>query len=638
MSMSENDENLGSKALAPEQASASSEVQTSLKSSDVKAPRVRKPRVSRVKKLDESGEGVKEAVVSPADTSAPEGTDEIVQTAKPKRTRTKAASKAEVDLEVPKVPKAPRAPRVPRTPSKVKAKVLVQDDAASSMVAPGGEVADSVSASSAPVILPVSVPEVALDSLSLDNGPASSVNEDRPQAERRGRGLRAVVSRTRRKHTQNNALNSPQGDRQGNMSGNAQENVQSSNAQKQHAQRGSQGSSDNRQQRPSRARAASAAISFDDIVSGRFDDESSIAKSVHVNKRVLLPQPESPKLHKVLAQAGMGSRLEMEQLILEGRISVNSEPAHIGQRIQYGDHVRVNGKEIRVQVAPPPARVLAYHKPAGEIVTNDDPQSRPTVFRKLPRLQQGKWQSIGRLDLNTEGLLLFSSSGDLANALMHPRFGIEREYAVRVLGGLTDEEKQQLRNGVELDDGKAQFKSIEDGGGDGANQWYRVVICEGRNREVRRMIESLGHAVSRLIRIRYGAVVLPSYLRQGQWAELSETELQSLARLVGGKAGSAIQGAKQPGKALPRGKGGATAGGRRFNERNDRNNFRGGSRNAPKNQPDPMKTSLGYIEHEKFIAPAGGGVRRGGRPGSTSGGYGAGSSNSFKRRTPSRRG
>ena len=151
---------------------------------------------------------------------------------------------------------------------------------------------------------------------------------------------------------------------------------------------------------------------------------------------MLLPEADSPKLHKVLAQAGLGSRLEMEQLILQGRISVNNEPAHIGQRIQFGDQVKINGKPIRFRIAPPPARVIAYHKPVGEVVTHDDPQNRPTVFRKLPRLQQGKWQSVGRLDLNTEGLLLFTSSGELANQLMHPRFGLEREYAVRVLGAL----------------------------------------------------------------------------------------------------------------------------------------------------------------------------------------------------------
>jgi 23S rRNA pseudouridine2605 synthase len=271
---------------------------------------------------------------------------------------------------------------------------------------------------------------------------------------------------------------------------------------------------------------------FEDVISGRFDAEEETEATVP--RRVLAPQPETPKLHKVLAQAGLGSRLEMEQLIMEGRISVNNEPAHIGQRIQFGDQIKVNGKPIKVRIAPPPARVIAYHKPVGEVVTNDDPQNRPTVFRKLPRLQQGKWQSVGRLDLNTEGLLLFTSSGELANRLMHPRFGLEREYAVRVLGALSAEERQRLLEGIELDDGKAAFGSIDEGGGEGSNVWYRVTINEGRNREVRRLFEAVGHAVSRLIRIRYGAMVLPRGLKRGAWMELDERDIDALTRAAGG--------------------------------------------------------------------------------------------------------
>jgi 23S rRNA pseudouridine2605 synthase len=276
------------------------------------------------------------------------------------------------------------------------------------------------------------------------------------------------------------------------------------------------------------------AIDLADVVSGQFDDEDTgedVAQDL--GKRVLAPQTDSPKLHKVLAQAGMGSRLEMEKLITEGRIAVNNEPAHVGQRVQYGDQIKVDGKPIRIRIDPPPARVIAYHKPAGEIVSHDDPQNRPSVFRKLPRLQNGKWQSVGRLDLNTEGLLLFTSSGELANQLMHPRFGLEREYAVRVLGALSKDEKQKLLDGVMLDDGPAQFGSIEDGGGEGSNCWYRVTISEGRNREVRRMMEAVGHAVSRLIRIRYGAMVLPHGLRRGAWLELDEADIRSLMRAAG---------------------------------------------------------------------------------------------------------
>ncbi len=266
---------------------------------------------------------------------------------------------------------------------------------------------------------------------------------------------------------------------------------------------------------------------FEEVVTGKFD-EDEVDPAIEAPKRILSPQPESPKLHKILAQAGLGSRLEMEQLILEGRISVNAEPAHIGQRIQFGDSIKVNGKPVRVRIDPPPPRVIAYHKPAGEVVTHDDPQNRPTVFRRLPKLFQGKWQSVGRLDLNTEGLLLLTSSGELANRLMHPRFGLEREYAVRVLGALNNEEKKRLLEGVTLDDGRAQFTSLEAGGGEGANCWYKVTLSEGRNREVRRMFEAVGHAVSRLIRIRYGAMVLPRGLKRGAFVELDDLEIRAL--------------------------------------------------------------------------------------------------------------
>jgi 23S rRNA pseudouridine2605 synthase len=312
----------------------------------------------------------------------------------------------------------------------------------------------------------------------------------------------------------------------------------------------------------------------------------------------------------------MGSRLEMEQLILEGRISVNNEPAHIGQRIQFGDQVKVNGKPIRFRIDPPPARVIAYHKPAGEVVTHDDPQNRPTVFRKLPKLMHGKWQSVGRLDLNTEGLLLFSSSGELANKLMHPRFGLEREYAVRVLGALTKEEKQKLLDGVRLDDGMANFSSLEEGGGEGANCWYRVTISEGRNREVRRMLESVGHAVSRLIRIRYGAMVLPRGLKRAAWMELDEKDIRALVSAVGGSS-------KTTELDIPAKQG--RSGGRNSADRG-RNSRRPGpsrgaantDRNDTKSQPDPMKTSLGYIGADSLSRQRQAQTRRGG--GSAGGG------------------
>jgi 23S rRNA pseudouridine2605 synthase len=397
-------------------------------------------------------------------------------------------------------------------------------------------------------------------------------------------------------------------------------------------------------------------IQFADVVSGQFDaDETS--PDVAPLKRVLLPQADAPKLHKVLAQAGLGSRLEMERLILEGRISVNNEPAHIGQRIQYGDQVKVNGKPIRYRIAPPPPRVIAYHKPVGEVVTHDDPQNRPTVFRKLPRLVQGKWQSVGRLDLNTEGLLLFTSSGELANRLMHPRFGLEREYAVRVLGALSNEEKQRLLDGVRLDDGQAQFGTIEDGGGEGSNQWYRVTISEGRNREVRRLFEAVGHAVSRLIRIRYGAMVLPRGLRRGAWLELDERDIRALTQAAGadmpaprqredgagrgasdrgkkrrrggagkgngGGGGGGGNGPRQPNPLATRGnpQGGNAGPGGRKKRGNDRGPKAGGG--AGGGQPDPMKTSFGYIGADSFSRQRKDPRRGGGSGGGGGGGGGA---------------
>ncbi len=253
---------------------------------------------------------------------------------------------------------------------------------------------------------------------------------------------------------------------------------------------------------------------------------------------------DPPKLHKVLADAGVGSRREMEELILAGRVSVNGTPAHIGQRISYRDQVKVNGKPIRIRVTPPPVRVLAYHKPAGEIVTRSDPQQRVTVFKRLPPAKVGRWITVGRLDVPTEGLLLFTTSGELANRLMHPRSEVEREYAVRVLGELLPEAEQRLLEGVDLGDGpSAHFDKLEPAGGEGANRWYRVVIREGRNREVRRIFEAVGLTVSRLLRVRYGSIALPSSLRRGQSAELTDELVKALMASVGLKPPAASGGA-----------------------------------------------------------------------------------------------
>lgn len=291
---------------------------------------------------------------------------------------------------------------------------------------------------------------------------------------------------------------------------------------------------------------------FAQVLSGEFDvsSEEPPEAAAIPHKRVLLPEPDAPKLQKVLAQSGVGSRRDMEALIQEGLVSVNGEPAHIGQRISFGDRIEVRGKPVRVRIVPPPPRILAYHKPAGEVVTHDDPQQRPTVFRRLPKLPQGKWQSVGRLDLNTEGLLLFTNSGELANQLMHPRFGVEREYAVRVLGQLDPADRQQLLDGVEIDGQTASFRSIEDGGGEGANHWYRVVITEGRNREVRKLFDAVELTVSRLIRIRYGTVVLPRGLKRGMWVDLDQSDVRAIRQLASGAKGEARQ---HPGGGKPGG-------------------------------------------------------------------------------------
>jgi 23S rRNA pseudouridine2605 synthase len=248
----------------------------------------------------------------------------------------------------------------------------------------------------------------------------------------------------------------------------------------------------------------------------------------------------------------------MEDLIVAGRVSVNGEPAHIGQRILPSDAVRINGKMIQRKVSTKPPRVLVYHKPAGEIVSHDDPEGRPSVFDRLPTMKTGKWLAVGRLDFNTEGLLLFTTSGDLANRLMHPRYNIDREYAVRTLGELEEGMRQKLLAGVELEDGTASFTKIADGGGEGINKWYRVVIGEGRNREVRRMFEAVGLTVSRLIRTRYGAMTLPSGLKRGRWEELEENDVRALLAAFGvekkGEKGGAEArgGQKSRGPAGPR--------------------------------------------------------------------------------------
>jgi 23S rRNA pseudouridine2605 synthase len=296
---------------------------------------------------------------------------------------------------------------------------------------------------------------------------------------------------------------------------------------------------------------------FSYVTSDAFDRDEPVKGRPAPKKEVrrdLTSDDDAPKLHKVLAEAGLGSRRDMEDLIVSGRVSVNGEPAHIGQRILATDHVRINGKLIQRRVSKKPPRVLVYHKPAGEIVSHDDPDGRPSVFDRLPTMKAGKWLAVGRLDFNTEGLLLFTTSGDLANRLMHPRYSIDREYAVRTLGELEEGMRQKLLAGVELEDGMAQFSKIADGGGEGINKWYRVIIGEGRNREVRRMFEAIGLTVSRLIRTRYGAMTLPSGLKRGRWEELEENDVRDMLAVYGieKKAPAEARGAKGQGRGAQR--------------------------------------------------------------------------------------
>lgn len=247
-------------------------------------------------------------------------------------------------------------------------------------------------------------------------------------------------------------------------------------------------------------------------------------------------EQQGERLQKVLAQAGVGSRREMEEWITAGRVTVNGEVATLGMRVHEGDEVRVGKRWINVKApgAELP-RVLLYHKPEGEIVSRDDPEKRATVFDKLPRLRGLKWIAIGRLDFNTSGLLIFTTSGELANRLMHPRFEVEREYAVRVQGEMTVEQTLQMTKGggVELEDGPVKFERLVDEGGEGFNHWYRIVIKEGRNREVRRTFEALGLPVSRLIRVRFGIVNLPPSIKRGKMAELGEGEVKQVMEWAG---------------------------------------------------------------------------------------------------------
>jgi 23S rRNA pseudouridine2605 synthase len=239
------------------------------------------------------------------------------------------------------------------------------------------------------------------------------------------------------------------------------------------------------------------------------------------------------RLQKVMPQTGHGSRRNIEILIAQGHITINGQVAKLGDTVGPGDKVKLDGNVIRLRFGEAMPRMLMYHKPEGEIVTRDDPEGRATVFEKLPKVNGGRWVSVGRLDLNTGGLLLFTTNGELANRMMHPRFEVEREYAVRLLGELTQEQQEKLLSGVDIEGESCKFDSIEDRGGEGANHWYHVVLREGKNREVRKMCEAVGLTVSRLMRVRFGPVEMPSFLKRGQMKEMEETQVQELMNFAG---------------------------------------------------------------------------------------------------------
>ncbi|MEO8039784.1 MAG: pseudouridine synthase [Betaproteobacteria bacterium] len=252
-------------------------------------------------------------------------------------------------------------------------------------------------------------------------------------------------------------------------------------------------------------------------------------------------------MQKVLAQAGLGSRREMEELIVAGKVLVNGLPATIGTRVNPDDEVKVGRRQIRFKLSARLPRVIIYHKPEGEIVSRDDPEGRTSAFERLPVIRSGKWLAIGRLDYNTCGLLIFTTSGELANRLTHPRFEVEREYAVRIMGEISDEQARALTRSVKLVDGEAHFDLLAAQGGTGSNHWYRVIVREGRNRLVRRMFEHFGLQVSRLMRVRFGIINLPPRLKRGQHLELTEAQTRSVLEwLARGGEALGLGGAEPP--------------------------------------------------------------------------------------------
>ena len=309
-----------------------------------------------------------------------------------------------------------------------------------------------------------------------------------------------------------------------------------------------------------------------------------------------VPADTSERLQKVLASSGVGSRRQVETWIAEGRVTVNDQPAVLGMRVGPDDVVSVDGRRITLIFSgSAERRVIMYNKPEGQVCTRQDPDGRPTVFDHLPRLRGQRWINVGRLDINTTGLILFTNSGELANKLMHPSNLIDREYAVRVFGEVDEAMIQRLREGVMLEDGMARFSDISEAGGSGINRWFHVTLMEGRNREVRRLWESQGVRVSRLKRVRYGPIMLPSRLTVGRWEELTESDVEALCRAVGlsvgGKRTRRPRPTPPPADAAARGERGAPQ--------------RGAARRAPRDDMPMTEGERRQAQREKAQRPRG---------------------------------
>ncbi|MBO9537964.1 23S rRNA pseudouridine(2605) synthase RluB [Herbaspirillum sp.] len=567
------------KAAAPAEAGAPAFADTA---AEAPAPKKRAPRAKKA--VSEEAAAPAEAVAAPAD-AAPE---KKPRAAKPRAKKAEPADQAEAPVAA-----KPEKPAKPVKPAK-QAKQLSLD-----MGAPAQE---------PPKVIVTVGEEVVAPPVLLD----APADPNRAKPARRGvRGPRALRNNRAAQRAEASAQQkgaAPEG-------GAAQEQRgQFKGANQNHGQQQGKKPFDKGHKKPKAPQLGlRASEPSDDIFSfvtseayDREDGGKSQNRHPHQlrgknGRRDLTAEDDAPKLHKVLADAGLGSRRDMEELIVAGRVSVNGEPAHIGQRILPTDQVRINGKLLQRKVSKRPPRVLIYHKPAGEIVSHSDPEGRSSVFDRLPTMKAGKWLAVGRLDFNTEGLLLFTTSGDLANRLMHPRYNIEREYAVRTLGELEEGMRQKLLHGVELDDGMAQFSRIADGGGEGVNKWYRVTIGEGRNREVRRMFEAVGLTVSRLIRTRYGAMTLPQTLKRGRWEELEENAVRNLLAACGmekqgggeQKGGGNARNAGPRGNQMQQNKGPQQRG--RGNNGNGNGNGGGNKGGQQKSrQPDPLQTALGF--------------------------------------------